>query len=56
MAMKSHHKIERRKSRQIKVGRVLIGGDTPGLFEPSVTTRAKHVFACASASRDGFAE
>ena len=29
MAMQSHHKIERRKSRQIRVGRIAVGGDAP---------------------------
>lgn len=56
MAMKSQHKIERRKSRQIRVGRVAIGGDAPELCEPSVTARAERAPASASASRDGLAE
>lgn len=45
MAMKSHHKIERCRSRQVKVGCVVIGGDVPERYEPSVATRAQHVFA-----------
>ena len=45
MAMKSHHKIERRKSRQIRVGRVPIGGDAPIAVQTMTNTDTEDVAA-----------
>ena len=45
MAMKSQHKITRRVSRQIKVGRVLIGGDAPIAVQTMTNTDTEDVAA-----------
>ncbi|MGH8456600.1 MAG: flavodoxin-dependent (E)-4-hydroxy-3-methylbut-2-enyl-diphosphate synthase [Stenotrophobium sp.] len=43
--MQSHHKIERRKSRQIRVGRVAVGGDAPIAVQTMTNTDTEDVAA-----------
>lgn len=45
MAMMSHHKIARRKSRQIRVGRVAVGGDAPIAVQTMTNTDTEDVAA-----------
>jgi (E)-4-hydroxy-3-methylbut-2-enyl-diphosphate synthase len=45
MAMKSQHTIERRKTRQIKVGRIAVGGDAPISVQTMTNTDTEDVAA-----------
>lgn len=51
MAMQSHHKIERRKSRQIRVGRVAVGGDAPVAVQTMTNTDTEDVVATVAQIR-----
>ena len=51
MAMQSHHKIERRKSRQIRVGRVAVGGDAPVAVQTMTNTDTEDVAATVAQIR-----
>ena len=45
MSMTAHHQIERRKSRQIRVGRVAVGGDAPVSVQTMTNTDTEDVAA-----------
>ncbi|MDB5971087.1 MAG: flavodoxin-dependent (E)-4-hydroxy-3-methylbut-2-enyl-diphosphate synthase [Hydrocarboniphaga sp.] len=45
MSMTAHHRIERRKSRQIRVGRVAVGGDAPVSVQTMTNTDTEDVAA-----------
>ncbi len=45
MSMQAHHRIERRKSRQIHVGRVAVGGDAPVSVQTMTNTKTEDVAA-----------
>jgi len=45
MAMKAQHVIARRKSRQIKVGKVLVGGDAPIAVQTMTNTKTEDIAA-----------
>ena len=51
MAMNAHHRIERRKSRQIRVGRVLVGGDAPISVQTMTNTDTENVEATVAQVR-----
>src|SRR3546814_15404104 len=52
MAMISHHQITRRVSRQIRVGRVAIGGDAPISVQTMTNTDTEDVAATVAQIRD----
>jgi (E)-4-hydroxy-3-methylbut-2-enyl-diphosphate synthase len=51
MAMQSHHKIQRRKSRAIRVGRVSVGGDAPVAVQTMTNTDTEDVAATVAQIR-----
>ncbi|MCI5063617.1 MAG: flavodoxin-dependent (E)-4-hydroxy-3-methylbut-2-enyl-diphosphate synthase, partial [Algiphilus sp.] len=50
--MRSLHQIQRRKSRQIRVGRVSVGGDAPVSVQTMTSTDTEDVDATVAQIRD----